>query len=535
MAKRKGTPSPDPPGIQIQQIPIGAIKPNSWNPNRMGDGEFAELVAEVKHLGRLPKPVIVRRDGDTWEIVDGEHGWRAAQASGLESVPCEVIEATDFEAMRQTYKRNRHGIHSKVLEGRMFRSMRDARKISNRELASELDMSEGTIRNAIAYAELADMVGAHIDSAFIDSMKVRDVRNAVLFGPAIASLWIKGGCNSVESISLHADTPQCDDLPLHMAVRCFKLEPLFEKHPLSEAIDMAKSAAASLSLYSTLPGAEAGMRSLIDRGESIEPFLEHFTYVNNYEAPFFNQDDWDAIVRRAVESENDTGKAIAFQVKAVKASERLGVVDQNNPYHFAAQKTLERAPDFIRDAELFTLIERAYLCDIYEKLQQSSNCRENAEQAMHKMVAVYQNRRQIKTGIAGTDLEGYGTLMPADIDSFVQELAACIDQQLVDRARQEKNAMFQDRERLTALVNERARVGHRIRCGLIGDRQACDVFLESVNALSMPQLVLLASFVNGEDYPFERWFNAVEAECVTVTQCDGQGMVGNAETGDADE
>ena len=37
------------------------IHQNNYNPNRMTDDEFQELVAEVRHLGRIPKPVVVRR------------------------------------------------------------------------------------------------------------------------------------------------------------------------------------------------------------------------------------------------------------------------------------------------------------------------------------------------------------------------------------------------------------------------------------------------------------------------------------------
>ena len=75
MAKKEAT-------IVAEQIPVAQIKPNSYNPNRMADDEFAELVAEVQHLGRLPKPVVVRKNCDIYEIVGGEHGWRAAQQSG---------------------------------------------------------------------------------------------------------------------------------------------------------------------------------------------------------------------------------------------------------------------------------------------------------------------------------------------------------------------------------------------------------------------------------------------------------------------
>ena len=96
---------------EIIQLKTDQIHPNEYNPNEMTDSEFAELVAEVEHMGRLPKPVIVRANAEGYVIVDGEHGWRAAKEKGLKEIPCEVIEVDDFEAMRQTYKRNQHGTH----------------------------------------------------------------------------------------------------------------------------------------------------------------------------------------------------------------------------------------------------------------------------------------------------------------------------------------------------------------------------------------------------------------------------------------
>ncbi len=41
-------------------LPVGQLSPNAYNPNSMTPEEFAELVAEVGHIGRLPKPVVVR-------------------------------------------------------------------------------------------------------------------------------------------------------------------------------------------------------------------------------------------------------------------------------------------------------------------------------------------------------------------------------------------------------------------------------------------------------------------------------------------
>ena len=114
---------------------------NDYNPNRMSGDGWAEFVAEVRHLGRVPKPIVVRPKGAEYLIVDGEHAWRAAKEIGLALVSCEVIEADDFEAMRQTYKRNLHGSDDPVSLGRMFRRMLDERRLSQRALAQEIAVS----------------------------------------------------------------------------------------------------------------------------------------------------------------------------------------------------------------------------------------------------------------------------------------------------------------------------------------------------------------------------------------------------------
>ncbi len=35
-------------------LPFSVLQPNDYNPNRMADERFAELVEEIRHLGHLP-------------------------------------------------------------------------------------------------------------------------------------------------------------------------------------------------------------------------------------------------------------------------------------------------------------------------------------------------------------------------------------------------------------------------------------------------------------------------------------------------
>jgi ParB/RepB/Spo0J family partition protein len=168
---------------------IDQIQPNDYNPNQMSPEAFAELVAEVRHLGRLPKPVVVRGQAAPYTIVDGEHGWRAAREAGLVEIDVESVAVDDFEAMRQTWKRNQHGEMSPTGQGRMFRRMMEARQLSQRALAAEIGVSEGTIRNCLLYAEAAEVRNGY---AF-DAWTVRDIRAFLALPADQREAWLDGG------------------------------------------------------------------------------------------------------------------------------------------------------------------------------------------------------------------------------------------------------------------------------------------------------------------------------------------------------
>lgn len=143
--------------LAVQMLSVVQLTPNDWNPNRFDEAAYTELVAEVRKHGDVPKPVVVRPlTQERYEIVDGEHGWRAAGDCGLATVSCQVIEADDFEAMTQTYKRNQHGVMDPVATGRMFQLMKQARGLSNVWLSAEMGVAEGTVRNYLRYAEAAE-------------------------------------------------------------------------------------------------------------------------------------------------------------------------------------------------------------------------------------------------------------------------------------------------------------------------------------------------------------------------------------------
>jgi len=75
-----------------QKVPIDHILPNPFNPNFMDKATFEKEKNSIKELGMLGS-IIVRRHivPERFEILDGEHRWKAAKELGYTEMTVEVI------------------------------------------------------------------------------------------------------------------------------------------------------------------------------------------------------------------------------------------------------------------------------------------------------------------------------------------------------------------------------------------------------------------------------------------------------------
>lgn len=67
-------------------VPIDKLRPNAWNPNVQDEETFRHELASIRRFGFVD-PVICRLDGAMYEIIDGEHRWRAARELGYTELP----------------------------------------------------------------------------------------------------------------------------------------------------------------------------------------------------------------------------------------------------------------------------------------------------------------------------------------------------------------------------------------------------------------------------------------------------------------
>ncbi|HUI42232.1 MAG TPA: ParB/RepB/Spo0J family partition protein [Terriglobia bacterium] len=137
------------------QIPVGLIAPNPLQPrSHFREAELGELADSVRAKGVI-QPVLVRRVGETYQLVAGERRWRAAKLAGLETVPAIVRQLDDNEALEVALTENLLRDDLGPLEAaRAYRTLQERFGLSQEEIAARLGMNRVTVTNSLRLLRL---------------------------------------------------------------------------------------------------------------------------------------------------------------------------------------------------------------------------------------------------------------------------------------------------------------------------------------------------------------------------------------------
>jgi ParB family chromosome partitioning protein len=94
-SKAKSTSISDSSSLGYQEITIGKIKANPYQPRReIAETQVKELARSIQSEGLL-QPIVVRSTGKGYELIAGERRLRAYKFLKSKTIPCRVIEASD--------------------------------------------------------------------------------------------------------------------------------------------------------------------------------------------------------------------------------------------------------------------------------------------------------------------------------------------------------------------------------------------------------------------------------------------------------
>jgi ParB family chromosome partitioning protein len=164
--------TPSPRGLM--QIPLGQIVPNRNQPRKTFDPEtLDELRASIGEFGVLV-PIIVRANGDHFELIAGERRWRAANAAGLDTIPAIVRQADERESLEVAIIENLQRENLDPLEEAMgFAHLMEAYGFTQERVAERLGRSRSAVANTLRLLALPDGAKALLRSGAISAGHAR--------------------------------------------------------------------------------------------------------------------------------------------------------------------------------------------------------------------------------------------------------------------------------------------------------------------------------------------------------------------------
>jgi ParB family chromosome partitioning protein len=144
---------------ELQHVPVGAVQPNSYQPRQHFDEEaLDELTASIRALGVL-QPILIRRDGEGYELIAGERRWRAAKRAGLQTIPALVRDLEDVESLAQAVVENLQREDLNPLEtAAAYRQLIEEFGLTHEEVAERVGKSRVAITNNLRLFQLSPTV-----------------------------------------------------------------------------------------------------------------------------------------------------------------------------------------------------------------------------------------------------------------------------------------------------------------------------------------------------------------------------------------
>ncbi len=143
----------------VRELSVDLITPNPDQPRTdLDDESIAELADSISKFGLL-NPILVRPQGEGYQIIAGERRWRASRIAGLERVPVCVRASTEIESLEMALIENlqRRDLNA-VEEARGYRKLLTVHRMTQAELADKVSKSRSTITNALRLLDLPEDV-----------------------------------------------------------------------------------------------------------------------------------------------------------------------------------------------------------------------------------------------------------------------------------------------------------------------------------------------------------------------------------------
>jgi len=151
----------DAPAAEVAELDVSALEANPFQPRTEFDEVALGELAESIRANGVIQPIVVRRAGQTFQIVAGERRWRAAKLAGLARVPVVVRDVPDATAAVLALVENvQRSDLNPIEKARAFRRLAELTGDRLDDIGKQLGLDRSTVSNFVRLLDLSAGVQA---------------------------------------------------------------------------------------------------------------------------------------------------------------------------------------------------------------------------------------------------------------------------------------------------------------------------------------------------------------------------------------
>jgi ParB family chromosome partitioning protein len=157
-----------PAGERIEKAPVARIRPCSFQPRKsFSEESIRELADSLKEQGVLT-PLLVRRNGDGFELIAGERRWRAAQFAGLTEVPVIIREADDRKTLELALIENLQREDLNPIEEALgYAQLAEQFSLTQEQISTRIGKPRSAVANSLRLLNLSPDIQGYVRTGLL--------------------------------------------------------------------------------------------------------------------------------------------------------------------------------------------------------------------------------------------------------------------------------------------------------------------------------------------------------------------------------
>ena len=153
----------------LMEIDIDRIKRGRYQPRQVFEPEALQGLADSISAQGVIQPIVVRPEGDHFELVAGERRWRAAQLAGLQKIPAVIreLDARATAAIALIENIQREDLNP-LEEAQAFMRLIEEFDLTHQQVADSVGRSRAAVSNMLRLLDLADPVKQQVNEGLLD-------------------------------------------------------------------------------------------------------------------------------------------------------------------------------------------------------------------------------------------------------------------------------------------------------------------------------------------------------------------------------